>query len=121
MIATAPTLGSFIVNLGPATKIPHGEGRVFQIGPSAIAVFRTRSGNVFATDPTCPHKGGPLADGMVGESKVICPLHAFVFDLASGECSGQSCGAVKTYPAKVSEAGDILIGIDEVWRPDPRC
>lgn len=113
MTATAQ-LGSFVVNLGRLAKIPRGEGRVFQIGDAAIAVFHTRDGNVFATEPTCPHKGGPLADGLIGAEKVICPLHGFLFDLSTGQAAGNNCRALKTYPATVNQEGEILVGIEEV-------
>ena len=49
-----------LYNLGPLTRLPPGEGRTFRIGASAVAVFRTREGRVFATQATCPHKNGPL-------------------------------------------------------------
>src|SRR2546428_330706 len=113
MIAAQP-LGRFIVNLGRVQKIPRGEGRTFRVGGASIAVFHTRDGNVFVTEPTCPHKGGPLADGIVGAQKVICPLHGFLFDLASGQPAGNNCSAIKTYPATVNEEGEILVGVDEV-------
>jgi nitrite reductase (NADH) small subunit len=77
-------------------------------------VFHTRNGGVFATEPSCPHKSGPLADGIIGEHKVICPLHAFVFDLSNGQAVGNNCRALKTYPAVVNEEGEILVGIEEV-------
>jgi nitrite reductase (NADH) small subunit len=113
MIATT-SLGSFVVNLGPLAKIPRGEGRVFQVGGQSIAVFQTRDANVFATEAACPHKGGPLADGLVGAQKVICPLHGFVFDLNDGHAVGHGCRALKTYPATVNEEGDILVGIEQL-------
>ena len=113
MIGTTQ-LGCFIVNLGRLAKIPRGEGRVFQIGGLPVAVFHARDGNVFATESTCPHKGGPLADGLVGAEKVICPLHSFVFDLSNGQPAGNGCRALKTYPATVNEDGEILVGVEEV-------
>ena len=113
MIATI-SLGSFTVNLGRLSNIPRGEGRVFQIGGQSIAVFHTRDANVFATEPTCPHKGGPLADGLIGAQKIICPLHSFVFDLSTGHPVGNGCRALKTYPATVNAEGDILVGVDEI-------
>ena len=97
-------------NLGRLTRIPRGEGRIFQVGPSSVAVFHTRTGAVFATEPTCPHKGGPLADGVVGDQKVICPLHAFLFDLPTGRPVGNSCRQIKTYPAMVNDEGDVFVG-----------
>jgi nitrite reductase (NADH) small subunit len=98
-----------IVRIGCLSSIPLGEGRVFQAGPISIAVFHTRSGEVFASEPRCPHRQGPLADGIVGEHKVICPLHAFMFDLASGQPIGNGCRPIKTYPVTVTEEGQILV------------
>ena len=113
MIATA-SHGAFIVNLGPLNKIPRGEGRIFRLGDHSIAVFHTRDASVFATEPTCPHKGGPLADGLVGAQKLICPLHNFVFDLTTGHPIGNGCRTLKTFPATISEEGDILVSIEEL-------
>jgi nitrite reductase (NADH) small subunit len=101
-------------NLGPVTGIPMGEGRVFQIGPLAVAVFRTRREGVFATQAWCPHKAGPLADGLIGTGQVICPLHGYTFDLATGQPVGNACKALDTYTVFVSEAGDILLRLDGV-------
>ena len=50
-----------------------------------IAVFRTEDDEVFALDDRCPHKGGPLSQGIVHNKRVTCPLHNFVIELASGE------------------------------------
>jgi nitrite reductase (NADH) small subunit len=107
-------LGSFIVNLGRLAKIPSGEGRVFQVDGTPIAVFHTRDGHVFATEATCPHKGGPLADGLIGAQKVICPLHSFVFDVSTGQPIGNGCRPLKTYPVTVNSEGEVLIGIEEL-------
>jgi len=114
MIATTTSLGSFVINLGQLAKIPRGEGRVFRVGNQSIAVFHTRDANIFATEATCPHKGGPLADGLVGAQKVICPLHNYVFDLSTGHPVGHSCRPLQTYPAIVNEEGDILVGVEEL-------
>ena len=66
-------------------QVPFGEGRMFSLGgEDKIAVFRTREGNVHATQPFCPHLGGPLADGLMSAMAVVCPLHDRTFDLASG-------------------------------------
>ena len=98
-----------IVRIGSVSSIPPGEGRVFQVGPLSIAVFHSRNGGVFASEPRCPHRQGPLADGIVGEHKVICPLHSFVFDLSCGQPVGNDCRAIKTYPVTVSEEGQIFV------------
>ncbi|HEY3254750.1 MAG TPA: Rieske (2Fe-2S) protein [Polyangiaceae bacterium] len=98
------------VTLGPITAIPKGEGRSFQVGPAQIAVFRARDGAVFATQAECPHRRGPLADGLLGSGTLICPLHSLKFDLSTGRAENGDC-ALKTYPARLSEAGQILVDL----------
>ena len=109
---TPPYSAVSVYNLGSVNRLPLGEGRVFQIGNTAVVIFRTRGDEVFATQSSCPHKGGPLADGLIGAGKVICPLHAYQFDLATGQPIGQRCEALKTYPVSLSETGDILLNLD---------
>jgi nitrite reductase (NADH) small subunit len=111
-LITRPRTGTLYYNLGPLSRIPLGEGRTYQIGDEAVAVFHTRGGNVYATQASCPHKSGPLADGIIGSGKVICPLHSYKFNLATGEPVGHSCGTLKTYPASLSESGDILLKLE---------
>jgi nitrite reductase (NADH) small subunit len=96
-------------DLGPTWAIPLGEGRVFRVGGTDVAVFRTRAGELFATQPRCPHKGGPLVDGIVGGGAVVCPLHAYRFDLASGAPAGHACGGLTTYPVEVGPTGTIRV------------
>ncbi len=75
--------------LGPLAQIPVGEGRNVVVGERTLAVFHLHGGEVFATQPTCPHRGGPLADGLTGSGTVMCPLHDRVFDLRTG--AGPDC------------------------------
>jgi nitrite reductase (NADH) small subunit len=98
-------------DLGPAWAIPPGEGRVFRAGATDVAVFRTRTGELFATQPRCPHRGGPLVDGIVGGGAVVCPLHAYRFDLASGAAAGHACGALTTYPVELGPTGTIRVSL----------
>jgi nitrite reductase (NADH) small subunit len=97
-------------DLGPSAVIPAGEGRVFHVGSERVAVFRTRTGELFATQAECPHRGGPLADGLVGAGRLICPLHAFQFDLRTGEPVKNSCEPLRTYTVTESSHGRILLG-----------
>ena len=99
-------------NLGPAYRIPVGEGRNLRVEGLDIAVFRTRSGLIFATDAWCTHRGGPLADGTIGNGKVICPLHGYKFSLRTGAPDGHDCPALKTYPVTVDAEGDLVITLD---------
>ena len=63
--------------------VPLGEGRSITLDGRRIAIFRS-AGGWFALDAACPHRGGPLADGIVCDNAVICPLHDRRYDLASG-------------------------------------
>jgi nitrite reductase (NADH) small subunit len=98
------------VLLGRLDSIPPGEGRTFEVQGSRLAVFHTRAGQVFATQAECPHKGGPLADGLLGGTTLICPLHAWKFELTTGEPILGGC-SVKTYPARVDESGRIVVEV----------
>jgi uroporphyrinogen-III synthase len=98
------------INLGRVEQIPLGEGRAFQVAGEKIAVFRPRDGGLFATEAVCPHRQGPLADGLVGGGKVYCPLHGFAFDLASGRCLNSTSAGARTFKVSLSPQGDILLG-----------
>lgn len=89
--------------------IPEGEGRVFRAGYVEVAVFRTKEGRLYATQALCPHRDGPLADGIIGAGKVICPLHAYKFDLETGCALGNECQTLVTYPVSLNDAGDIML------------
>jgi len=98
-------------NLGPVDRIALGEGRAYRAGDHEVAVFRTRTGGVFATQARCPHKQGPLADGILGSHQVICPLHAYTFDLHTGCAKNGACGGLRTYEVEVNSAGDVLLHV----------
>jgi nitrite reductase (NADH) small subunit len=92
--------------VGHVSQIPPGEGRTFDLDGKLIAVFRTRGGGVFATQAYCPHRGGPLADGLTDEKSVVCPLHDRIYDMGTG--IGTDCN-IETYPVRVSIDGIILL------------
>ncbi|HJZ54712.1 MAG TPA: Rieske 2Fe-2S domain-containing protein [Gemmataceae bacterium] len=94
------------VPLCQSWDIPPGLGRSFRVGGRLIAVFKARDGKVFAVDGTCPHKNGPLADGMVVGHQVVCPLHAFRFAADSGNCDQPGVCPIGTYPVEVE--GDTV-------------
>lgn len=91
-------------------EIPLGLGRAFRIGEHVVALFRSRSGSVFAMDNRCPHKGAPLTDGMLAGDQVVCPYHAFRFDTRSGECDQNGVCGVGTYPVKVID-GTVQVAL----------
>lgn len=113
------------VDLGPVSRIPKGEGREFVVAGRRVAVFRLRSGEVRATQADCPHRQGPLVDGLVGGSVVACPLHGWKFDLSTGLPVLGECG-LTVYPARLSTAGNILLTLPAVsdtapLRETPSC
>lgn len=94
--------------LGSLADIPPGEGRTFDLDGTRMAVFHTRGGQVFATQAECPHRQGPLADGLLGGTTVTCPLHERVYDLATGRELAGACD-LKVYPVRVAEDGRIAL------------
>ena len=91
-------------------ELPVGLGRAFQVGDQLIAVFRTRTGAVFAVDGVCPHKGGPLADGMLAGDQVVCPYHAFRYHAGTGGCDQPGVCAIATFPVDVAD-GTVTVTV----------
>ena len=87
-------------DLGPVAQVPFGEGRAFVVAGDQIAIFRLRDGSLRAVSAVCPHKGGPLSQGIVHGCKVTCPLHNFVIDLRSGGAVAPDEGRTRTVPAR---------------------
>ncbi|MEO1733673.1 MAG: nitrite reductase small subunit NirD [Pseudomonadota bacterium] len=102
------TLTKDWVDVGALDAIPQRGARVVRTPFGCIAVFRTAADEVFALDNTCPHKKGPLAEGIVHGSSVTCPLHNWVISLETGTVQGPDQGQVATYAARV-DGGRILL------------
>lgn len=99
-----------LVPVGRAEDVPFLEGRTVVVRDRRIAVFHTESG-YRATAAECPHRGGPLADGLVGGGTVVCPLHSWRIDLASGEVvGGDAC--IPVY-AVLEREGWLYLELDE--------
>ena len=101
------------IDIGPLDAVPARGARVVKTAAGCVAVFRTGDDRVYALDNACPHKGGPLAEGIVHGASVTCPLHAWVFDLETGRAQGADSGAVATHPAQVVE-GRILLDLSQL-------
>lgn len=98
------------LDLGPVEQIPlRGARSVPVAGGEELAVFRTGDDRVYALVNRCPHKGGPLSQGIVHGDKVACPLHDWKISLVTGEAMAPDQGCVPTIPVRVV-AGRILIG-----------
>ncbi|SMD01447.1 nitrite reductase small subunit NirD [Primorskyibacter flagellatus] len=97
------------IDIAPVEAVPQRGARLIKTVHGCVAVFRTATDEVFALDNACPHKNGPLAEGIVHGASVTCPLHNWVISLETGVVQGQDEGQVATYPAKVSD-GRIYLG-----------
>jgi len=105
--AREPGLGTSLISLGSVGRIPVGQGRCYVVGAEEIAVFRQRDGRLFATQNRCPHRQGPLSEGVIGDGQVICPLHAHRFELKDG--TGTEPGeCVRAYGVEVRK-GEIFL------------
>jgi nitrite reductase (NADH) small subunit len=96
------------IDIAALDAIPQRGARLVKSVHGCVAVFRTGADEVFALDNACPHKQGPLAEGIVHGNAVTCPLHNWVISLETGLVQGPDEGQVATYPAKV-ENGRILL------------
>lgn len=96
------------LDIGALDDIPREGARVVKTIAGCVAVFRTATDQVYALNDRCPHKGGPLSEGIVHGAYVTCPLHAWVFSLETGQVQGADEGEVATYPVRI-EAGRILL------------
>ena len=103
----AETLVTPTINLGRIEAIPIGQGRCYTIGTEEIAVFRQRDGRLFAIQNRCPHRQGPLAEGLVGNNKVICPLHAHQFNLETGR-GNEAAETLQVYALQEVEGKVVL-------------
>ncbi len=96
------------IDIAALDDIPQRGARVVKTSDGCVAVFRTADDEVFALNNACPHKAGPLAEGIVHGKSVTCPLHNWVISLETGQAQGEDDGQVTTYPARI-ENGRILL------------
>jgi nitrite reductase (NADH) small subunit len=102
-----------LLEVGPLDCVAVGQGRCVIVGGKQIAVFRLRDGRVFALDNVCPHRAGPLSEGVVGldyESQleaVVCPFHAYKFSLSDGRGLDTELH-VRSYPVEVRDSRIFL-------------
>ena len=102
-------------DIGALDDIPAQGARVVKTARGCVAVFRTAEDQVFAMADRCPHKGGPLSEGIVHGASVTCPLHNWVFSLETGKAQGADSGEIATYPVRL-EDGRILLDISRLAR-----
>ena len=98
------------VEIGAMNDIPRRGARVIRTEHGDVAVFRTAADEVFALRDHCPHKGGPLSQGIVSGKTVTCPLHNWNIHLDSGEAVAPDKGCAATFPIKVVE-GQVYLSL----------
>ncbi|MGK6356754.1 nitrite reductase small subunit NirD [Sphingomonas sp. DT-207] len=97
------------LDVGPVDQLPATGARTLPVqGGEEIAIFRTANGNVYALVNKCPHKHGPLSQGIIHGTSVTCPLHNWRISLITGEALGEDRGCTPVIPVKV-DGGRILI------------
>jgi len=97
-------------DVGAIEDIPRLGARIVALLGRRIALFRTRDDRVFALEDRCPHRGGPLSQGIVHGQRVTCPLHGWTVDLESGEAVAPDRGCAPRIPVAL-EGGRILLNL----------
>ncbi|ACI93945.1 nitrite reductase [NAD(P)H], small subunit [Afipia carboxidovorans OM5] len=97
--------------IGALEDIPQRGARCVETPQGRIGVFRTADDKVYAVEDHCPHRGGPLSQGIVHGASVTCPLHNWVFSLETGKALGADEGALKTIPVRLV-GGRISLALD---------
>ena len=80
----------------------------------AIAIFRNAEDRVFALLDRCPHKGGPLSQGIVFGDSVACPLHNWTIGLADGCARAPDAGCTQRFTVKLDDSGQVFLDAEEL-------
>jgi nitrite reductase (NADH) small subunit len=99
------------IEIGAVTDIPRLGARVVRREGGNIAVFRNGEDAVFALLNRCPHKGGPLSEGIVYGRTVACPLHNWCLDLETGQARAPDEGCAAHFPVRI-EDGRVWVSLE---------
>jgi nitrite reductase (NADH) small subunit len=103
------------IEIGSLSDIPSQGSRVVKTASGDVAVFRTADDQVFALHDKCPHKGGPLSQGIVHGTSVTCPLHNWIIGLETGEAKGNDKGCAFRFDIKVVD-GRVFLDVQNIER-----
>lgn len=103
------------IDVGAAADVPARGARVVETPIGDVAIFKTATGDLFALRDRCPHKGGPLSQGIVHGDAVTCPLHNWVISLIDGRAQGADDGCTPTLALRI-ERGRVLLSGDALAR-----
>jgi len=95
------------VKVAKTSDLPTGRAKVCTIGDRRIALYHIPSG-FFATENTCPHRGGPLGEGDIIASEIVCPWHLWSFEIETGVCVGNPEIRIATHDVRV-EGDRVLV------------
>jgi len=98
------------IEVGSVIDIPRLGARVVETANGNIGIFRTADDEIFALRDSCPHKGGPLSQGIVHGKRITCPLHNWVLELETGEAIAPDEGCAASYPVKI-EDGKVYLAL----------
>lgn len=98
------------VPVGAIHDIPRQGARCVKHGEMTIAIFRAADDRLFALEDRCPHRNGPLSQGIVHDGCVTCPLHNWVISLETGRAQGADEGQTATFPVRL-EGDTVLLGL----------
>ncbi len=110
MQAAVKTKASGWIEIGTLDDIPRQGARVVRRKEGDIAVFRTLADEVFALRDQCPHKGGPLSQGIVHGNRVACPLHDWKISLDTGIAVAPDEGCAARFPVRI-ESGKVFLSL----------
>ena len=96
------------INVCSLDDIPVRGSRRVNMFDTEIAIFRTQNDDVYAIENRCPHKQGPLSEGIVHDNGVTCPLHSWVIDFKTGQARGVDDGCVSTYEVELN-SGRVFV------------
>ena len=98
------------IQVGKLEDIPRQGSRVVNTAKGEVALFRSMDDQLFALNNRCPHKGGPLSQGIVHGRRVTCPLHNWVIELETGNAVAPDVGCAHQHQVKL-EGSMVLLGI----------
>lgn len=90
------------IEIANTSELPVGRVKAYEVSGRMIALYHTGEG-FFATDNTCPHRGGPLAEGDLIGNEINCPWHLWGFDVATGLCGGNPDIRVTAHEVRVED------------------
>ena len=108
------------LEIGALHDIPRLGARVVKTAKGDVAIFRTADDQIFALHDRCPHRGGPLSQGIVHGRRVTCPLHNWVIELESGAASAPDEGCTDIYPVR-QEGERIFVRVPVPNTPAREC